>query len=679
MRNTLLMGLSLTAASLAYGSNEEPEHLIVTAPFEKTESETALPITVLQGEALRRNLANTLGETLENSPGLTNASFGPGVGQPVIRGQQGPRVKVLQNGTSAADASNVSADHAVSAEPILADSIEVIRGPATLLYGNGAIGGVVNIVDNRIPSSVPETTSFIAETRYDTASEQELVVGRIDGGFGRLAYHLDGLYRDWNDIDIPGKAIDESAVAAPGESIETTNGYVANSDGLTRSGTAGLSLVFDQGHVGLAYNRLENEYGIPPGAHSHEEGEDEEEEEEEIRLDVESDRYDLASEWRGNHRALQVLRFKLSYTDYQHQEIEGNGEIGTTFDNETWESRLESGHQLFDDWNGVVGLQWQHQDFSAVGEEAFIPKATSVNTGIFLLESLALDLWTWEFGLRYEHSDIDPDDNLSNQDFDSFSGSLSAMWQFNPAWHMGIALSRAERAPVTEELYSNPELASPASCVIHAATQTCEIGNPNLDQETANNIDLSLHWHYDTVDGFVTVYYNDFQDFIYLGNTGLTVEELPVLVYDQQDAQFTGVEAELNWLFLQSAMGDLSLGLFGDWTQGELDDNDDVPRLPPLRIGASLDYGRGPLGGFIRFVVADDQDNPGLNETATDGYTRWDAGLDYHIDLKQQRELTLFIKGSNLSDEDIRLSTSFLRNVAPESGRSFTLGLRLSL
>ena len=159
----------------------------------------------------------------------------------------------------------------------------------------------------------------------------------------------------------------------------------------------------------------------------------------------------------------------------------------------------------------------------------------------------------------------------------------------------------------------------------------------------------------------------------------MTVEELPVLVYDQQDAQFTGVEAELNWLFLQSAMGDLSLGLFGDWTQGELDNNDDVPRLPPLRIGASLDYGRGPLGGFIRFVVADDQDNPGLNETATDGYTRWDAGLDYHIDLKQHRELTLFIKGSNLSDEEIRLSTSFLRNVAPESGRSFTLGLRLSL
>jgi iron complex outermembrane recepter protein len=692
MRILFSLALSLTAVSNSHSDTNTPEHVIVTAPFQKSQSETALPITVLTGEALQRDLANTLGETLNNSPGLSNASFGPAVGQPVIRGQQGPRVKVLQNSTGAADASNVSADHAVSVEPILADSIEVIRGPATLLYGNGAIGGVVNVIDNRIPDTVPEQTTSILEMRYGTAAEQGTAVARVDGGSGSFAFHLSGVYRDWNEVEIPGKAIDESAVTDPDhpEPIENTDGFIANSDGKTKSGTLGGSWVFDSGHFGIAYNRLDNEYGIPPGGHGHEEEHEEEhseehpeehseEEGEGIRIDVNSDRYDLGGEWRGDSNWLQLMRFKLAYTDYEHKEIEGNGEVGTVFSNENWETRFEAGHSLAESWSGVVGLQLVDSDFSAVGEEAFIPQSDTRNTGVFLIESLDLEAWVFEFGLRFENTDIRPSDNLPDQEFDTFSGSASALWEMTENWDVGVALSRAQRAPAPEELYSNANLELIDDCIIHAATQSCEIGNANLKEESSNNIDLSLHWHYPSVEGFITLYYNDFQDFIYLQNTGEEIDEQAVMLYDQIDAQFVGIEAEVNWILLESSSGNVSLSLFGDWIEGELQSNEDVPRLPPMRFGGTLDYARGPFGAYVRGVTAAEQDKPGVNETETDGYTRWDAGVDYHFELSGDRELSVFLKGVNLSDEEIRLSTSFLRNIAPEAGRSVELGFRLTL
>lgn len=679
MRYLLPLLLSLAVASTSARA-DEPEHVIVTAPHNRTQAETALPITVLSGEQLQRDLANTLGETLDNKPGLANASFGPAVGQPVIRGQQGPRVKVLQNGTSAADASNASADHAVSAEPILADSIEVIRGPASLLYGNGAIGGVVNVIDNRIPSTVPEQTRSMLEMRYGSAAEEDTAVARVDGGSGAFAFHLSGLYRDWNDIDIPGKAIDVSALdPAPQGPIENTNGFIANSDGHTRVGTVGGSWVFEKGYIGMAYNHLDNRYGIPPGVVETGGSAEPEEEEENIQLDVNADRYDLASEWQADSKVLQLLRLKVAYTDYEHKEIEGNGEVGTIFSNKTWETRFEAGHSFAEGWSGSAGLQVLHSDFSAIGEEAFIPQSDTLNAGVFLIESLELNNWIWELGARVETTEINPSDGLSNQDFTTVSGSASALWTFTENWYAGVALTRAQRAPSTEELYSNPNLQTIESCVIHAATQACEIGDQQLQEESSNNIDVSLHWDYSGGESYVTVYYNDFEDFIFLNNSGQAINDIPVLFYEQNDARFFGIEAESTWLFLQSAQGDFKLTLFGDWLQGELDNNQDVPRLPPLRVGATLDYALGPLGAYVRGVNAADQDRSGSNESDTDGYTRWDAGVDYHVKLPRRGELLLFLKGTNLSNEEIRLSASFLRNIAPEAGRSIEVGFRLSL
>ncbi|MBE9540376.1 MAG: TonB-dependent receptor [Proteobacteria bacterium] len=670
---TLALG---SALALAQTSAPPMEHVLVSVPLHKKSAETALPVTVLSGDALRRAASSTIGDTLNNSPGLSNASFGPGVGQPVIRGQQGARVTVLQNGTSSGDASNISADHAVSVEAVLADSIEVLRGPATLLYGGGAIGGVVNILDNRIPTSLEEGVRGGAEYRYDSASGMNTVVGRMDAGSGSMAWHADALYRDWADLEIPGYAVK----GGPQEGEVGEKGEIHNTDGRTKSMTLGGSYHFDDGFFGMAVNRLENEYGIPSGAHEHEGDEDfEAHEEGDIRLDVEQTRYDAALHWHDPFAGAEIFRGFLSYTDYQHAEIEGSGEIGTLYSNETTEARLELVHDEIVDLHGVFGLQLKSGEFSAIGEESFVPVTQSTELGLFLLEDYHRDAWTFELGLRLDSVDRDPDTKAASaQNFSTFSLSGSILWSVSDSWRLGLALSRAERAPAIEELFSNVEGSGPEDWVLHAATGAIELGNADLNSEVSNNLDLTLSW---TGNGhFVetTVFYNDFSDYINLTNTGLEVEHSPVLIYAQDDAEFYGVEIESEFNLGELANGDITLALFADSIRGTLGNGEDAPRLPPLRISGRLDWSNQSWGFWTRVMNAAEQDRSGENEDTTDGYTRWDLGGDYRLPLAG-KELLLFASVKNITGEEVRLSTSFLRDVAPEAGRSLELGVRLEL
>ena len=315
-----MIALLVAASSQAMAQNPERpmEHVLVSVPIHKKVSETALPVTVLSGEDLRRVVASSLGETLGDQPGITNSSFGPGVGRPVIRGQAGPRTLNLQNGIAAADVSSLSPDHAVSIEPMLAESVEVLRGPATLLYGGGAIGGVINVIDNRIPRAPIEGVEGALEYRYDDVNEMDTFVGKLEAGFGDFAFHLSGTTRDFDDMDIPGLAIDEAALEEQEEllggheegeeheeeELENSDGFIANTDGDADVFTIGASYQLgERGFFGFSYNSFETNYGIPPGAHEHgheeehegeeHEGEEHEEEEEEnIRIDLEQDRYD---------------------------------------------------------------------------------------------------------------------------------------------------------------------------------------------------------------------------------------------------------------------------------------------------------------------------------------------------------------------------------------------------
>ncbi len=707
MKRLIPLAVAVAAANVA--AEQQPmEHVLVSVPLHKKTAETALPVTVLSGEALSRAAASTIGDTLSNTPGLANASFGPGVGQPVIRGQQGARVTVLQNGTSSADASNLSADHAVSVEPLLAESIEILRGPSTLLYGGGAIGGVVNVLDNRIPTSLPETPSGGLEYRHDSASDMDNVVARFDGGSGNFAFHVDALYRDWSDLEIPGYAArgedhedheedhedheEEHEDHEEDHGDEGRKGVVENTGGRTKSLTLGSSYHFADGFFGLAVNRLENTYGIPAGAHQHHDEEEHEEEEhaddeeheeehghgEGVILDVEQTRYDAALHWHEPVAGVEVFRGFLTYTDYEHKEIEGSGEVGTTYANETWEGRLELVHETMADFHGVFGIQLKAGEFSATGEEAFIPVTDSREIGLFLLEDYHRGDWTFELGLRFDHDERDPDTAAARSvSFNALSASASALWTISESWQVGAALSRAERAPSTEELYSNVEALDNDSLVVHAATNAIEIGSVDLDTETSNNLDVSVDWLGDGHYASVTVFYNDFRDYIGLLATGVEVDEVPVFAYAQEDARFYGVEVDTRFTLGNVAGGDLYLGLFGDIMRGELDNGDDVPRLPPQRIGGRLSWSSDSWQAWGQVVDAADQDRAGPNEEETQGYTRWDIGVDYRLPVGSG-ELVTFVNFNNLTDEEIRLSTSFLRDVAPEAGRSIEAGIRFS-
>lgn len=670
------------------------EHVLVTMPLHKETAETALPFTVVSGDELRRSAGATIGKTLANLPGISNASFGPGVGQPVIRGQQGPRVRVLQNGTTSADASKASQDHANAVEALLANSIEVLRGPSTLLYGGGAIGGVVNVLDNRIPTTLPEGPSGGLSYRHDTASSMDVGVAKFEGSSGNFAFHLDAMARDFDDLEIPGMAAlgedgdhdgedheDEDHEGEDhGDEGDAPSGIVPNTAGDAKSFTFGSSYHFDSGFVGLSVSRLENTYGLPAGAHAHEheeehdddhEGEDHDEHEEGeeeggITLDMEQTRYDALAHWHDVLPGIEVARAFVTYTDYEHVEIEPGGEVGTLYANESIEGRLELVHKNFAGFDGVFGLQTSSGEFSAIGEEAFIPSTDYQELGVFVVEDYHTERWIFELGLRYDREEREPAVAGPDRSFNAFSGALSGLYQFNDAWQFGVALSRSERAPSIEELYSNvgndfDEL------VLHAATGAYEIGNTELDTEISQNVDLSLRWTGDASFASLQVYYNDFGDYINLVNTGVELGEDPVREFEQTDAEFVGLEFDSEVALGSLAGGEWYAGLFGDITRGELDNGDDVPRLPPMRIGIKVGWESDRLSLWTRVLDAADQDRPGANEEETPGFTRWDAGAEYTLDMGRQ-DLLLSLSLNNITDEEIRLSSSFLRDVAPEAG-----------
>lgn len=650
---------------------EHVDNIVVSALLNRPEDQSPIPVTVISNEELQQRVAGTIGATLDSSPGVTSASFGPGVGQPVIRGQNGPRVMTLINGTASADASGVSADHSVTVEPMLAESIEILRGPGTLLYGGGAIGGIVNIVDNRIPQKLSDGVHGALEVRHDNVNDGDTGVVKLDGSAGQLAYHIDGVYREWNNIDVPGHAFNRDVI----DPTFSSNKYIANTDGRNHTLTGGLSWILDDGYLGFSVSDMKNNYGIPLDADA------EADIANGVHIDMQQKRFDLAGEKRDLSDVIDALRWHLTYSDYQHQEIENTGEIGTTFTNETWENRFELVHGPLFGWSGAIGLQLKRSDFAALGDEAFIPESISESGGLFILESYQLDAITYQLGARYDRDTVDPqntdlDDTgaLSKKDFNNVSASASAAWTINPTWNLGLALSRSQRAPTVEELFSNITQAE-GDFIAHDATQAIEVGDSDLKQETSRNIDLTLHYKGAYAHGYVTVFHNDFRDFIALTNSGLEQDGTPILNYTQQDARFNGVEFELN---VPLMIEGLSVDLYGDRTRGEFTDGGNVPRLPPLRIGTRLNFDRGPINAYAGVLHANAQKDTSEFETDTDGYNRVDAGVSYQLKASANLNALLFLRATNLTNQTIRNSVSLLKDVAPEAGRSIETGVRFT-
>lgn len=695
-----LLVSAISAAAMATGhaaeqhADELIEEIIVTSSLQQTRAETALPVNVLSGEALREKAASTLGETLKELVGVNSASFGTGVGAPIIRGQSGNRVQVLQGGVSNIDASAVSPDHANSVEAVLAERIEVVRGPATLLYGNGAIGGVVNVIDNRVPATMPDGIRGLVETRHGSVSDQQISVMKLEGGAGQLAWHLDGTYRDSNDTRVKGFAINPDTLdlddAEELEELLASKGSIDNSSTRSDTLTGGFSWMFDDGYLGMSVSRNENNYGLPAAAHhGHEEesGEEVHEEDEEdhadeggIRIAMNQDRYDFEGK-KALTGFFAELNGKFSVVDYEHAEIEGNGEVGTVYANQGFEGRFTLNHAPRGYLAGVSGLQFGSKEFSAVGEEAYIAKTDIGSFALFTVQSIEVEAMTYEFGLRGERQALDQGGACDNNT-STVSGSASALWRVQDDTNVLLALAHSQRAPTVEERYSNINGTSckpPADdhdLIAHAATQRYEIGNPNADTEHSTNIEIGLRRHSGPVTGELNFFYNNIVDYLYLRDTGAFVDDVEVSQVTQDDAVFSGVEAEVSFPLFSYDDAATQMSVFGDYVRARLNGDGNVPRIPSVRVGAQISHTHDDWLYKLRATRVAKQSDVAVNETETDGYTLLSASVDYHASLFGQ-EITIFAQGSNLLDEEIRNHVSVLKDVAPEAGRNLVLGLRL--
>lgn len=619
---------------------ETLESVVVTSvPIRQGVDEVITPVVLMTGSDLDDAKAATIGETVARELGVQTTSFGAGVGRPVIRGQEGARVAVLSNGLSSGDVSSVSQDHAVSIEPFLADQIEILKGPSTLLYGSGAIGGVVNVVSGRIPQAIPENgLSGRAEIRGASVDDSGTGMARIDAGTGQFAFHFDGAIRSADDYSTP-------------------EGTLENSFLDTESGAFGASWVGDRGYLGFAVSRYLSNYGNP--AEPGEDGEGA------VTLDMAQTRYDLQGQLSDPMPGFSAVRFSFGHIDYRHTEFEGD-EVGTVFLNDGNEGRLELVQNEAAGWIGAFGLQFLDTTFEAIGEEAFVPKTNTQGIGFFALEQRKFGNFDLELGARVDSQSSDPVDG-AKADFTPTSFSVAASYRLSDQLHVTANLDRAGRAPAAEELFAYGP---------HVATESFEIGDPDLKVETANQVEFGLHFHGDRVEGKVAAYLNRFDDYIYLVDTGEIMDDLPVRQWTQADANFHGFEGEANIKLAANESGVYLLRVWGDTVSAELEDGGYLPRIAPARAGLDLNWNADSWRARVGVAHYFPQDDVPDYETKTAGFTLINAHLSYTFNTSERLNWEAFLDGTNLGNETARLSTSFIKDVAPLPGRSIAVGLR---
>lgn len=726
-------------------------------PLHASMLESASPITVLSDAELKHNHAPTLGETLKSQVGIHSTYFGPSAASPIIRGLDGPRVMIAQNSLEAGDASRVGPDHVVSTDTATVKQVEILRGPATLIFGNGAIGGVVNIVDNRVPTS----SEFEADwsLSHNTVADENEGSFNLTTGTDKLAFHIDGFKRDGSDYEIPAnpeEGIHEGETEAEHEAHEAEfTGKLDNSSSESKGINLGASYLMDNGYVGISVGKLDKLYGITGHSHAHgheHEGEHEEEGHEEenhaegsVMGDMEQDRVQIISEFNLNSTWLSAVKTKYGYTDYQHAEIE-NGRIGTMFSNESHQFKTDLLLKEMNEWHGALSFDYKSSDFSASGEEAFTPPSETSSFAVALLEEKhfgdvllqlggrvesvkleAKQLFDVEHHHEEEHHDEDDHEEAHHDEVMSYSEtfspiSLSAglVWDFAEGQNVGISISHAERAPTASEVFSYGP---------HIGTQSFEIGalynihkedeehfhahiNENeLELETSNNIDISYR-KFDGDFGIIfNLFYNRIDDFYYQANTGLRqatehehhedeghanehAEEhdehgeehhddeheaheegeatgLPVFITQARDAELYGFEAQFIWQLTPS----YKLKLQSDYIRGKLIDGGNLPRIPPARLAATLDYLGDNWDGKLEVSHSFKQSDIASYETETDAYTMVNLAASYYFNIGEQ-DLTAFVKANNLTDEEARVHSSYLKSTTLLPGRGFTVGIR---
>jgi iron complex outermembrane recepter protein len=637
------------------------EEIVVTASADsRRESEVYQPVNVLSEEELASRLQPTLGETLAQEPGVSSTSFGAGASRPVIRGLGADRVRVLEEGVGTGDVSNISPDHAVSVDPASAEQIEIVRGPATLLYGSNAVGGVVNVISARIPSR--RNASLLSgsiDTRFATAAEEKTSALRLDGGVRDFAWHADLTLRDTNDYEIPGPA---DALDDP----DHFDGVLENSASASRSATVGASWIRDRGYFGVALVDLTTNYGVPGHAHHEEEDGGGGDEEPAVRIDLKQRRVDMKGEV-SELGFLSQVRVRMGITDYEHVELEGEA-IGTRFTNEGFEGRIEATHAPIGRLNGTWGAQVTSSDFVAAGEEAYIPPNRSLSNALFAYEEIRGEELDLQFGARYEHQRLDvTSEVLEGRHFEGISGSVGGIWRAAEGAIVALSLARAVRLPTATELYANGP---------HAATSQFEVGNPSLDDETSLGIDLSFRRTAGRFRGELNLFHNSFDGYIYDAPTGEEADGFPVFAFLQRDARFRGVEIAAHTHVARRGESHLELDLGADYVRATLEGGGNLPRIPPMRAHAALQFHGGALNARIEVRRTFEQDEITLYETATDGFTFVNAHAGYRFFVGNTIH-DLMLRGTNLTNQLARSHASPLKERAPLPGRDVTLSYRL--
>lgn len=664
---SLLLALTATARAQTTVSSDSPplgetthlEKFVVTAsPLARAQDEINAPTTVVAGAELAQRLQPTLGETLSGLPGVDSTYFGPGASRPIIRGLGGDRIRVLTGGVGTIDASVISPDHAVSLDPLLIDRVEVVRGPASLLYGGGAIGGVVNIIDGRIPETLPVapvTGRF--EVRGNSAADEHAAVGVLTGTAGKFAWRLDGFRRTTDDVRIPGLGPTPAVAAEMITNGETpSDGTLINSATKTSGGAAGFSYIGESGHIGVAYSGFTSLYGTLA--------------EPDVKIDLRQRRFDAHGEWLKPVGIIRAAKFNFGVADYQHDELEG-AELGTRFKNKGYEGRFELLHEKIGPFEGALGFQSSRSDFGATGEEAFLPPTVTKANALFLYEETVSGDVTWQFGARAERQTITPEAGSGftrrNRSLATFTGG--AVWKLDADYALALSLSANERAPNAQELFADGP---------HVGTNTFEIGDPALGVEKSTGIDLGLRKRRGFITGELSLFVNRFSGYIFEQATGEEEDDLPVFAYVQRDAKLYGGEAELTFHLHKSKSLIADLRLFADSVHAtNSTDGTPLPRTTPVRFGAAFDWRSGPWSFSTELRHVESQTHVAPVETATAGYDLVSLGGAWQFDLGRTKG-ELFLRVTNLLDETARVHASFLKDIAPLPGRDCSLGLRFS-
>lgn len=637
----------------------------------KTAFDLAQGTSILTGHDLLLRQQGTLGETLNETPGVSSTYYGPGASRPLIRGLGGDRIRVLNNSVGALDASNISPDHNTALEPLFASRIEVLRGPSTLLYGSSAVGGVVNVIDNTIPSTAPTVPiTGTLEARGGGAADERTGVIAVTAGNRNFALQVDGLRQESSDVSIPGVArID--ADAPPNQPV----GTVPNSDIRSNSLSVGATVFTPTSHLGAAVSSYSTLYGVPT--------------DEPISINLHQRRVDLQGETTTPFGIFTGVRARFGLGDYEHSEVADRTVVNTTFKNHAWEGRLELPNVLSENVSGTFGFQAARSDFSAVGEEVVTPPSITTSQALFALEEWKLGSWNLQAGGRLEQQSItlgavDPalpavpgysaTSGEKRKDTGA-SGSVGAVYYPAKDWSVGLNLAYTERLPTAQERYSNGP---------HGGTGAYEIGTSDLGHEHSVGMDLSIRHRVGFVTGSVSVFVNRFQGYIFEQEQPLGLipgannpDGLTPYQFVAKDAEFRGGEVELTFHLVDGEVRHLHLDLTSDYVRAQqTTDDEPLPRIPPFRFGAALRYedGRLSFGVGTRSVMR--QDRVADAETPTAGYTLLSADVTYVLPAGRV-SYEFFARGNNLTNQEARAHTSFLKDFVPLPGRGVTAGVRM--